>query len=136
MQISLDGIAFIEENEGFSPNTYSDNGKWAIGFGHDLLPGESYPNGISWGTAEELLLKDLELPQMVLATLVPPSCTQKQWDALCDFAYNLGAGSLRTMLAHGWEPVPAQIPRWDNENGQPNAGLLARREKEVQMFKS
>jgi len=140
MQISPAGIAFIESNEGFASQLYSDNGKPAIGFGHDLQPGEGavYADGITRQDAEALLLSDLDSVQAALTTLVDPSCTQNQWDALCDFAYNLGVGALKTMLSHGWEQVPAQIPLWCHERidgvERVNAGLQARRAAEVQMF--
>ena len=85
MNISPTGIAFIESNEGLILLPYNDNGKQAIGYGHDLLPGESYPEGITQEQAEALLFHDLVPIQTALASLVPPDCTQNQWDALCDF---------------------------------------------------
>ena len=134
MQISPKGIAFIEANEGFVGHVYNDNGRQACGYGHDLLPGESFPDGITQEQAEALLFRDLRPVQTALASLVPQDCTQGQWDALCDFAYNLGIGSLKTMLGHGWDQVPIQIPRWNHENGVVVAGLAARREAEVALF--
>ncbi len=134
MNISPTGIAFIESNEGLILLPYNDNGKQAIGYGHDLLPGESYPEGITQEQAEALLFHDLVPIQTALASLVPPDCTQNQWDALCDFGYNLGMGALKTMLGHGWDQVPVQIPRWNHINGQVAAGLTARRANEVKRF--
>jgi lysozyme len=140
VNISPQGIAFIERNEGYAAHVYDDNGKPAIGYGHDLLPGESFPDGVTQAQAQDLLLRDLTLPQIALETLVPEFCTQNQWDALCDFAYNLGVGALKTMLAHGWEQVPEQMLRWQYEdvNGVQtvNAGLAARRQAEASLFKS
>ena len=134
MNISPTGIAFIESNEGLILLPYNDNGKQAIGYGHDLLPGESYPEGITQEQAEALLFHDLVPIQTALASLVPPDCTQNQWDALCDFGYNLGVGALKIMLGHGWDQVPVQIPRWNHINGQVAAGLTARRANEVKRF--
>ena len=134
MQISAAGLAFIQENEGFESHVYNDNGKQAIGYGHDLLPGESFPTGITEEQAVALLDQDLALIEITLSGIVPPTCTQNQWDALCDFGYNLGVGALRTMLAHGWAQVPTQIMRWNHENGAVSAGLTARRQKEVDLF--
>jgi lysozyme len=134
MQISPAGIAFIESNEGLVVHVYNDNGRRAIGYGHDLLPGESFPDGITQEQAEALLFRDLVPVQAALTSLVPQDCTQDQWDALCDFAYNLGIGSLKTMLAHGWDQVPLQIPRWNLVNGAATPGLTARRKAEVALF--
>lgn len=134
MNISPTGIAFIESNEGLILLPYNDNGKQAIGYGHDLLPGESYPEGITQEQAEALLFHDLVPIQTALASLVPPDCTQNQWDALCDFGYNLGVGALKIMLEHGWDQVPVQVPRWNHINGAPAPGLTARRNAEAAMF--
>jgi len=140
MQISPAGIAFIESNEGFAAQAYSDNGKPAIGYGHDITLGESFPDGITREAAAALLVHDLDLVELLLTQTVPPSCTQNQWDALCDSGYNLGVGALKMMLSHGWEQVPAQIPLWCHERidgvERVNAGLQARRAAEVQMFNS
>ena len=46
MQTSANGIAFIKKNEGLVLKAGDDVGHQAIGYGHDLLPGESYPNFI------------------------------------------------------------------------------------------
>jgi len=134
MQISPAGTAFIAENEGFEAQVYNDNGKQAIGYGHDLRPGESFPNGVTEEEAGTLLDQDVALVEIVLAGIVPRSCTQNQWDALCDFGYNLGVGALKAMLAHGWDQVPMQILRWNHEDGTVSAGLTARRQKEVDLF--
>ena len=134
MNISPTGIAFIESNEGLILLPYNDNGKQAIGYGHDLLPGESYPEGITQEQAEALLFHDLVPIQTALASLVPPDCTQNQWDALCDFGYNLGVGALMIMLEHGWDQVPVQVPRWNHINGAPAPGLTDRRNAEAAMF--
>ncbi len=134
MRTSENGIQFIKSNEGLRLTIYDDNGKPAIGYGHDLLPGESYPDGITQEQAEELLRQDLPHVEAIINGLAPTTITQNQFDALADFAYNLGIGSLQTMLGHGWDQVPDQIPRWCDVNGKPSAGLLARRNKEVAMF--
>lgn len=138
MNISPTGIAFIESNEGLILLPYNDNGKQAIGYGHDLLPGESYPEGITQEQAEALLFHDLTFVQNALTVLVPANCTQNQYDALCDFGFNLGVGALKMMLAHGWDQVPTQILRWDmaqvNEVEVVNADLKTRRAAEVALF--
>jgi GH24 family phage-related lysozyme (muramidase) len=140
MQISAAGLAFIQENEGFESHTYNDNGKQAIGYGHDLLPGESFPTGITEEQAVSLLDQDLALIEITLSGIVPPTCTQNQWDALCDFGYNDGVGALKMMLAHGWAQVPTQILRWDHDNKDGvevvDPDLAARRAAEVKLFQT
>ena len=47
MKTSQNGLNLIEHSEGLSLTVYVDNGKPAIGYGHELLAGESYPDGIT-----------------------------------------------------------------------------------------
>jgi len=137
MRTSENGIAFIKHNEGFAARPYNDNGHQAWGYGHDQQAGEPAPPQISPDQAEMLLRQDLAIRyEPAVNALVPVDCTQGQFDALCDFAYNLGVASLRMMVGHGWLEVPNQIPRWNHINGQPNEGLTARRAAEVKMFTS
>lgn len=142
MKTSPAGLASIEKNEGLKLAVYNDNGKPAIGYGHDLLPGEAvkFAGGITALDAQLLLETDVEKVETALTPLVPASCTQNQWDALVDFGYNLGVGVLKTMLGHGWAQVPEQIPRWDHKKvdgvEQEDPRLKARRMAEVEMFNS
>lgn len=141
MTTSENGIRFIEQNEGFSGFLYTDNGKEAIGYGHDLLPGESFPNGISQADAAALLESDLSTRfEPALNALIPDGVTptQNQYDALIDFCYNLGPADLATMMHHGWEQIPQQIPAWcyEHVNGVAvvNQDLKNRRAAEVALF--
>lgn len=135
MQISENGIRFIESFEGFSSKVYNDVGHPAVGYGHDLQPGESFPDGLTQEQAEMLLVSDLDTRfEPSVNALIPDGCTQNQFDALCAFAYNLGVGALQTMVGHGWDQVPEQIPRWSHVNGVVSPALTARRQAEVKLF--
>lgn len=140
MQTSPAGLAFIEQNEGFEPQVYDDNGHPAIGIGHDLLPGETFPDGISYPDAMTLELQDAAKIEAVLNPLIPCSCTQNQFDAMVDFGFNLGGGDMEEMIGHGWDQVPEQMVRWVYEckNGVQTVSeaLMARRNKEVALFNS
>lgn len=136
-QVSEKGIAFIKANEGFIGSVGNDVGHPVIGYGHDLQPGESFPDGISPDQADLLLRKDLASRfEPAVNALIPPDCTQNQFDALIDFAYNLGIAALQTMTGHGWDEIPEQIPYWNHVAGKVNLGLIARRAKEVALFNS
>jgi GH24 family phage-related lysozyme (muramidase) len=139
MTISPAGLAFICQNEGFVAHVYDDAaGLPTIGYGHKLLPGESFPDGTTPSQAQALLFKDLALVQNALALLAPSNCTQNQWDALCDFGYNAGVAALKQMLSHGWDQVPMEIPRWvyAKVKGVETVipGLVTRRKAEVTLF--
>ena len=141
MNISQAGVQFISENEGFAPEVYNDAGHQAIGFGHDLRPGESFPNGITREEGIDILGQDCAKVDSGMADLqtqglIPSTCTQNQWDALADFAYNLGVQALRVMLGHGWEEVPTEMLRWCYVNHNASEALLARRKKEIDLFKN
>jgi GH24 family phage-related lysozyme (muramidase) len=138
MRVSEAGLAFTASNEGFSSAVYQDNGRSAIGFGHDIQPGESFTT-LTRDEAMQLLSQDMATRfEPALNHLVPPGCTQNQFDALADFAYNEGDGALAILLGHGWDQVTAQLPKWRYEhvNGvlTQSQALLERRQKEIIMF--
>lgn len=138
MQTSESGIAFLKRQEGYAGFPYNDVGHWAWGYGHDQQPGESLPSNISLAQADFLLRTDLlkrfEPALNLYLTQHNLTLTQNQWDALVDFAYNLGTTAAVTMMAHGMEHVPEQIPRWNHVNGQPDDALTRRRAAEVELW--
>ena len=66
------------------------------------------------------------------------SSNQNQIDSCADFCYNDGPVHLATMLHHGWDQIPAQMPAWvygkvkGVETKIP--GLVVRRAAEVTLF--
>jgi lysozyme len=133
LQVSQRMIDGLKEFEACSLAVYEDEGKQAIGWGHDLLPGESFPNGITQEEADQLLASDLPKYEDQVNSL-GLTLTQGQFDALVDFCYNEGFGHLQTMLAHGIDQVPVQLPRWDYAGGKVNQNLQTRREWEVSLW--
>jgi lysozyme len=133
VEISQTGLDLIMQSEGFSATPYDDNGKQAWGYGHDALAGEEVPTSITEPDAQILLKQDLSMVMNAVQKLAPQA-NQNQFDALCDFAYNLGVGALQTMLSHGFDQVPSQIPRWNHVNRVESAGLTQRRAAEVALF--
>ena len=133
MQTSQRGLALIMGNEGFSATVYLDAGHEAIGYGHDLLPGESFPNGITQAAAQALLAQDVGKVENAVNHLGWP-LNQNQFDALIDFGFNLGVGALQTMCSHGMENVPEQMPRWNHCQGSVSTALTARRAAEVALW--
>lgn len=144
MELSANGYAFLKANE-VGPRGLpllvvegDTGGKQQIGYGHDLLPGETYPNGIDEHYAETLLYDDVQKWQTVLDALIPESCTQNQYDALIDFTHECGLGALRQLLSHGWEQVPIQLKRWVFAHVKGHlmelASMVERRQKEITLF--
>jgi GH24 family phage-related lysozyme (muramidase) len=135
------GYQFIRDREGLSLTVKGDTGAHQeIGYGHDLLPVESYPDGITQPYAEALLQADAARDQVHVNSVVPSTCTQNQFDALVDFCYECGPGALQQLIAHGWSQVTAQLPRWvyAKINGVEIElpGMVTRRQLEVQLFNS
>lgn len=130
----------IRQSEGFSATATADNGKQQIGYGHDLLPGESYPDGITADQAEALLDQDVKNVDAVISNYVRVDLAPNQRAALIDWTYNLGAGRLATSTllqeinAGNFSGAAQQILRWIYNAGKPSDGLLARRQAEVNLW--
>jgi len=143
MEMSAAGLDLLKRSEGFRSRTYLDAaGIATIGYGHRLLPHESFPNGIAEAQAEEILLSDLRGAGQAVQRLVRVALTQGQFDALVDFTFNVGAGKLasstllKVLNAGKYDAARKQLLRWDHVGLQENAGLEARREAEFQLWGS
>lgn len=141
MEISSAGLELITRSEGFRAHVYLDvAGLPTIGFGHRLLPHESFPEGISEADALRILSADLRLAEQAVLRLVKVPLTQGQFDALTDFCFNLGPGRLasstllKALNARGYEAACEQLLRWNLAGGEINQGLRARREAEALLW--
>ncbi|MGD0901731.1 MAG: lysozyme [Terracidiphilus sp.] len=143
MEMSAAGLDLLKRSEGFRSHTYLDAaGIATIGYGHQLLPKEFFPNGVTEAHAEEILLSDLRGAEQAVQRLVRAALTQGQFDALVDFTFNVGAGKLasstllKVLNAGKYDAARKQLLRWDHVGLQENAGLEARREAEFQLWGS
>ncbi|MCD8266246.1 MAG: lysozyme [Prevotellaceae bacterium] len=109
--------AFVREAEGFRTKAYKDSGGvWTIGYGHTR--GVKSTDKITRRQAEEYLEQDLE-EALKYVNVEDVARTQGQSDALADFVFNLGYGSLRTStllryIRQGFptEEIQGQFRRW------------------------
>mgnify|MGYP003343916078 CR=1 FL=1 len=159
IQISDKGLAFITAREGLAHYMYRDTrGLPTIGVGHLLTQSENtsgkldgtnirWSAGLTDDQIKTLLHDDLMDTENDLnvslraGDMLPIPYTQEQVDALISLVYNIGIGAfnastLRKKLGKGLvKEVPKQILRWcHNHNGSVNAGLLRRRELEVDLW--
>lgn len=141
MHLSPAGLELLKRSEGFRSRTYADiAGIRTIGYGHRLLPGEDYPNGIDLPTAEKILACDIAIAELALQRLVKVPLTQGQFDALVDFVFNLGAGRLAssTLLAYlnsaKYDSAAWQLLAWDHAGLREIAALKTRREAEFRLW--
>jgi len=143
MKLSAEGLDLIKRFEGFRGQQYSDvAGFLTIGYGHRIVPPESFPNGIGEPQAAAILARDVSTAEEAVSRLVKVVLTQGQFDALVDFCFNLGAGRLakstllRALNSGLYDAAAEQILLWDQAGGEMNLGLKARREAELRLWKS
>jgi lysozyme len=136
MNYSKTGLQQLTERfEGCRLVAYQDSvGVWTIGFGH--THGVSDGLVITQPIAESWLLQDTAESVDCVNKCVRVSLSQPMFDALTDFAFNVGCGALNgsTLLkllnAGDKENAAKEFDKWDHAGGKVVAGLLRRREAE------
>jgi GH24 family phage-related lysozyme (muramidase) len=139
-EISTVGLTLIRQFEGFVPYVYKDAaGLDTIGYGHLLKEGETF-DIITPAQAEDLLREDVKEAERAVRRLVRVPITQRQFDALVSFTFNLGYGNLHSstllsLLNDGKiEEVAPQFNRWVYADGKKLKGLELRRKAEAMLF--
>jgi len=140
MKIGEQGLDLIRKHEGLRLKAYiCPGGKLTIGYGHtgsDVAAGMTIDNA----QADALLLKDVERFEKSVNEMVDVEMTQAMFDALVCFAFNLGAGSLKssTLLkklnANDKPGAAEEFLKWNKAQGKVLNGLTARREGERALF--
>lgn len=135
----------IKRFEGCKLTAYPDPGTggepWTIGYGHT---GPEVKSGmtISQAIADAYLVKDVEHAADVVKRGVTVPMTQGQYDALCSFVFNVGAGNflkstlLRKLNAGDTLGASLEILRWSKAAGKELPGLVRRRAAEQSLFLS
>ena len=139
---SVAGVAMTKQLEGLQLTAYQDQaGRWTIGYGHagpDVHAGLT----ITQAQAEQLLERDLAAAVACVNRAVTSGINQNQFDALVDFVFNLGCGSLlsstllRQVNAGDFTAAAQQFLLWDHAGGVVVPGLLERRRAELQLFQT
>ncbi|HEX4064519.1 MAG TPA: lysozyme [Acidobacteriaceae bacterium] len=134
------GLALTEQFEGCRLNAYQDQvGVWTIGYGHtgpDVIAGLT----ITQAQAQAFLQADVASAADCVNRLVAVQLSQEEFDALVDFAFNLGSGALagstllRLLNAGNFTAAAAEFEKWDRAGGVVVAGLLRRRTAETALF--
>lgn len=140
MTPSSNATALAKRFEGCKLLAYPDSGGvWTVGYGHT---GHEVVEGllITQEDAERLLEQNLTNAGNWVDRLVSVDINQNQFDALCDFVFNLGAQNLATssllryINAGDFESANNEFPKWNHCRGQVLAGLTARRAAEQELF--
>ncbi|TBL46386.1 lysozyme [Obesumbacterium proteus] len=146
MRASENGINLIKQFEGCRLTAYQDSvGVWTIGYGW-TQPVDGKPVGkgmtITQQKADDLLKQGVVQYEAGVHGLVTVQLNQNQYDALVDFAYNLGVNALKgsTLLkklnAGDYSGAANEFTKWNKAGGKELAGLTRRREAEKSLFLS
>jgi lysozyme len=141
-------LEIIQECEGFSSTPYLCPAKIpTIGFGstvyEDGTPVTLKDAPITVDRAKAIMTARLNsefVPAVQRYVQVP--LNQNQFDALVDFAYNLGAGALRTSTllkyinSNKFSLAAAEFDKWIMSAGKPLPGLVKRRRLERTLFET
>ena len=133
------GLDLVKKFEGFSSTVYlCSAGVPTIGYGHALLKGEAFPNGISEEEAETLLAKDIGKAERAVLRLTKSPLSDGEYDALVSFVYNLGSGAyqrstLRMKVNRG-EDASDEFRKWTRAKGRVIKGLVRRRVAERERY--
>ncbi len=138
-EYSKGALALTERFEGCKLAAYQDSvGVWTIGYGHTF--GVRKGDTCTPEQAEAWLRVDLAAAQKFVNIHVQTEITQGEFDALVDFVFNLGCGSLehstllRLVNARQFEAAAKEFVKWDHAGGKEVAGLLRRRQAEAAEF--
>jgi lysozyme len=136
-------LDMLKEFEGLRLKAYEDAaGVWTIGYGHTR--GVKEGQVITEGTAEQLLLQDLEVCEEAILRHVTAPLRQCEHEALVSLIFNIGAGAFATstMLAKLNDRdkfgAALQFTRWNKVTvkgkKQVLDGQTARRTRELAHF--
>lgn len=138
---SKNALNLVKQFEGFSAQPYADlAGNQTVGYGHMIEPGEELEFPLSIEEATALASDDLDFAARIVLGNVTTELNQNQFDALCDFVFNIGSGAftrstmLKMLNADNMEGASDQFMRWVDIKGRPNDGLIRRRQAEIALF--
>jgi len=118
------------------------SGKYSIGWGHQIRPGESYDQNsvIGQSEADDLLRVDVASAYTCVTQHVEVDLTPNQAAALISFCYNVGCGAfgsstlVRLCNQGDFEGASAQFPSWIHAGGMVSQDLVDRRTQEQELF--
>jgi lysozyme len=147
MKLNQATINRIKQSEGLRLAAYPDPGSKdglpiTIGYGTTRIDGKPVPRNlkITEQQAEQYLRVDLEKFADGVRKLIKVKLNNNQFGALVSFAYNIGLEAfknstlLRLLNSGDYSSVPAQMRRWNKNDGKVMKGLINRREDEIKLW--
>ena len=141
MEISKQGLKFIQNEEGIRLKAYQDTrGVWTIGVGHtgpDVYEGLV----ITADQAEDIFKKDLRRFMMAVNTAADAApTTQGQYDAMVSLAFNIGVSAFRSQSSVArfhkrgmYAQAADAFLLWKRAGNDPDR-LLPRRKRERNLY--
>lgn len=134
MRTSEAGKNFIKVWEGCRLTAYKDADGYSIGYGHyGAVKGQK----ITQKCADCMFEQDLEKYEAAVNMYKSYNWNQNEFDALVDFAYNCGVGSLKILLHDGSadrDSIRKRLLLYNRSNGKVLQGLVDRRGAELTLF--
>ena len=146
-RMSREGLARIRQHEAFRSQIYDDGaGNRTIGYGHLVLPGETFEHGLTEAEAEELFEADVRRVVDPSLDLIEVDLTQNQIDAVGSFIYNVGPRAfsrdvLGALNAGDFDRATDEMAKYTRGRNQRTGeltslrGLVNRRRAEIKLFR-
>jgi len=142
MNMGPGGIALLKGFESCRLTAYQDGGGvWTIGWGQ-TGPAIVEGSTCTQDQADEWLAQGLQAISAAVTGYVTAPVNQNQFDALVDFAYNLGTDTFKgsTLLKYlnlqKYQLADSEFLKWNHIGGVISAGLTRRRQAERALFLS
>lgn len=142
MSVSQKGVDLVKHFEGCYLRAYQDVvGVWTIGYGNTQKEHAYRGNVITQAKADQLLMQDLNSHMQVPKQDLTVDMNQNQYDALCSFAFNLGAHIFRNnrnlldaINSGNWNEASRIMNLFNRAGGKVYAGLVRRRKAETELM--
>jgi RHS repeat-associated protein len=139
--VSQNGLDFIKSWEKYRESPYHGkadaDGIITVGYGHVILAGEDFSNGLSPSQATQLFNKDVSFVVNNINSMVESPLNQNQFDALTSYVFNTGSlrGTQMLMNLNSYDYGSA-VKEMDiiTANGIIAPGLVIRRNDEHNIF--
>lgn len=139
------GLKFLAGIEGFSANPYPDAQGRSVGFGHFILPSDSFTFPMDKKTAYDLLYKDVGIATSSIMANVKVPLSDNQFDSLISLVYNIGVGGfststvLKRLNKGDYNGAAEAFALWNKSTDargvrEVDPVLVARRAKEKELF--
>lgn len=145
--VNQETIDHVKRWEGLKLTAYPDPGSkngepWTVGYGHTSDGFMKVQRGltITLKQAEEALEYDLNETAAKVDELVKVELSDNQFGALVSFAFNVGLAAfakstlLRKLNKGDNASVPAELARWNKNDGKVMQGLVNRRAAEAGLW--